>query len=371
MMSDQASIDRIPNRSSMLVFAPPAAIKHSFSASDSFDARLRYSAKRFPFFGLEPTGCAGIWHIWHENGLAHGRRVRRRRGGGRPRGRAGGHGQREAERLLGGPLERVAHPHPVGGQARIGREVGGRVGVTYTASGCVEHEVGDQRVATQRHRRALDGREVLVAEPSLRPRRAERRMVQRQRRTGPGSRAHRRTGQADVKHGFPHAANVAGERAIQRQADPRDRGVGAGDLKVLDELKGLGGRRCTAKVTICRWGPGHRDRKRAGRRRLDVDDATVDPSAIPRARGHTSVPTSEGDRETWRRQRLGSSLLPLRASCHERQPGQTDRHEHDGLFHGSHSLIRNPRAGVRRSSRAPWSSSRLRRALGACPRIRP
>ena len=69
MMSDQASIDRIPNRSSMLVFAPPAAIKHSFSASDSFDARLRYSAKRFPFFGLEPTGCAvsgisGMKMVW-------------------------------------------------------------------------------------------------------------------------------------------------------------------------------------------------------------------------------------------------------------------------------------------------------------------
>ena len=30
MMSDQNIIDRIPNRSSMLVFAPPAAIKHSF-----------------------------------------------------------------------------------------------------------------------------------------------------------------------------------------------------------------------------------------------------------------------------------------------------------------------------------------------------
>src|SRR5271166_5638627 len=28
------------------------------SASDPLDARMRYSAKRFPFFGLEPTGCA-------------------------------------------------------------------------------------------------------------------------------------------------------------------------------------------------------------------------------------------------------------------------------------------------------------------------
>ena len=59
----QANIDRIPNRSSMLVFAPPAAIKHSFSASNSFDARLRYSAKRFPFFGLEPTGSRYLAYL--------------------------------------------------------------------------------------------------------------------------------------------------------------------------------------------------------------------------------------------------------------------------------------------------------------------
>ena len=113
------------------------------------------------------------------------------------RGREGG---REAERLLGDPLERVARPHPFRRQRGVGREVGDRVRVADARGAGVEHECGGQGIVAHGHGRDLQRREVLVAELAAGPLDAERRIGHRHRQARQSCRR-----EADLGHARTHA----------------------------------------------------------------------------------------------------------------------------------------------------------------------